>query len=56
VYGKEIVTRKVMKEINSKGRLGLFAFKKKCEVLIENISTISVKILSINHKVCKRAG
>jgi len=56
VKGKIIVIKKVKREIAIRGKLGPLAFKKKPLVLIENIRTISVKILSINQRVLKRAG
>jgi hypothetical protein len=42
------------KKVN--GKLGNFALKNGPEVLIENISNISVTILSINQRVCKLAS
>ncbi len=51
VKGRVMVAKSVNKETVIKGVLGIFAFPKKRKVLTENISAISVKILSINQRV-----
>ena len=54
--GKATVTIMAKAEIKKRGILGAFALRKKCEDLIENIRAISVKMLSINHKLCSKDG
>ena len=56
VKGKKIVIKMVKKAIIIKGILGIFALPKKWKVLTENISTISVKMLTINQRVWSKEG
>jgi len=54
--GKATVMIMAKTEIKTRGILGALARRKKWEDLIENIRAISVKMLSINHKLCSKDG
>jgi len=56
VKGRKMVMKRVKREIAIKEKPGLLVFKKKWEVLIENMRAISVKMLSINQRVWSKDG